>query len=596
MRKHSNINRGGYLIPVPGELGELIHKNRGSEPSQIVLDALNRLQNTPYKVNQYILSVMEVLSKKTWEIGSYRSYEYMSYEDEHKPLFDSDYLNSLDPESDELKAAKRTLTEFYHNQMIDQKKADSPRRTLLLAQKYRDMVFYMPWFLDKRGRCYPVVEGLSPQGPDYQKALLLSGIDIPVNDQTEIDLLIWIATAGAFDKVDKEDFITRKNWAMSFVRSEECKAMLREPWTYRVWMKADEPFQFLAACKEWSDIFDTKSKDTCCLFVFRDATNSGLQILSGLSRDPKGAFHTNVLITDKPQDAYKLCSERAQQLMRDPAWMTAQFEKREKRRRKANKNRSDESQIEARGTLFEFDIDCLNRSHLKKALMTRLYNSAFLTRFQSILESLKKKDDIELHPGDRLIVAKACEDAISMEFETGLQLNRWFQDVAKAAMDKGLENLTWISPSGMKVVNEYREPLFKEIKSYAAGGGHYAELMRDNQGLSYLQTGFGDVKESKVMSSTSANFIHSLDSAQVHLACLDIPKDLPVFFVHDCVACVAGTSSEVLPHVRKAFHNVVTSEPLWGLLEENGLDETLVPPEKGDAPIDECLKSPYLWC
>ena len=96
-------------------------------------------------------------------------------------------------------------------------------------------------------------------------------------------------------------------------------------------------------------------------------------------------------------------------------------------------------------------------------------------------------------------------------------------------------------------------------------------------------------------SATSANYIHSLDAAIVHLSILDTPAEVPVFTVHDCWAMVPGTISQVIPHARKAFLNVVTSNPLEGLLEENELDGQIQIPEQGDAPIEDCLNSPYMY-
>lgn len=593
------VTRGGYILPVPGEAGEFVHGTQpgeGSVPSQMVCDAVNRLQNTAYRINTYILDLQKELSKKTVEIGNWSSYERLSYEDEFKPIYDSNWLDSLDKSDPEYKEAMRNLTDFYHNQKIEEKRSSTPRRTIQLAEEFRDEpAIWTPWFLCSRGRVYPVTEGLSPQGPDAQKALLRSSKGVPINEDTERDLLISIATAGAFDKVDKKDFFVRFDWAYSFVRTEKCKAMVDDPISHTYWHDADEPWQFLSYCKEWYDIFHYKTKDYCDVFAFRDATNSGLQILAGLMRDRKSAHYTNVTITQEPEDAYRLVAESAKTLMRDSSWMSEQFALREKKRVAGNKNREDDRQAEPRGNTFEFDIDCLNRNHTKTQVMTTLYNSAMLTRRENILEALKKKDEIVLHPGDRSIVVKACVEAMAEEFNLALELNTWFQKVAKAALQAGADNLHWITPSGMYVVNCYREPLFSQVKTYCAGGGHYSRLQRDDNGKSYLQTGWGEVKMSKILSSTSANYIHSLDSSIIHLGVLALPVGIPFFAVHDCLAAVPGTLSQVVPVFRRAYYNVVTSKPLMGLLEENGLDEVLAPPEQGDAPIEECLESPYMF-
>lgn len=594
--EEGELIRGGYINRMPGNAGKLIHNNKGSEASQTVLNAINRLQRTGYKVNTYILDLMESLSSGYWEIGSWISYEKLMYEDEYKPMYESAYLDSLEKDSDEYKKAMENLTKFYHNQKIDEQKAATPRRTMMLANQFRDEeAFYTPWFLDNRGRMYPVIEGLSPQGPDYQKALLRSAVPVPVNDDTRRDLLISIATSGAFDNVDKKDYFARLQWAEKFVRSVNFESMVQLPETYQYWHDADEPWQFLALCKEYSDIFIDRTKTTCDLFCFRDATNSGLQILAGLMRDEKSAKYTNVTITDEPQDAYKLVANSAKTLMRNPEWMRNQFERRSQSIEAKNKVRDEDNQIPDPGKSFKFDIDVLNRNHTKTQVMTTLYNSSPLTRRDNILGALKKKNQVEVDPADKNIVVNSCLDAMSHEFESALELNTWFQGVAKAALEKGAENLKWITPSGMFVVNEYREPEFRQIRTYATGGGHYATVMSNSSGTVYLKTGWGGVKKSKILSSTSANYIHSLDAAIIQLGIQCVPDEVPVYAVHDCIAAVAGTVSEVIPEFRKSFHNIVTSNPLYGLLEENDLIGVLEPPAQGDADISQCLESPYMF-
>ena len=593
--------RGGYINRMPGDASRLIHNNKGSQASQTVLNAINRLQRTGYKVNTYILELMEHLMSGYWEIGNWMSYEMLMYEDEHKPIFDSDYLDSLERTSKEYKEAMRDLTKFYQNQKIDEQKAGSPRRTLEIARMFKDEdAFYTPWFLDTRGRMYPVIEGLSPQGPDYQKALLRSAVSVPVNDDTRKDLLISIATAGAFDNVDKKDYFTRLQWAERFVRTVKFEFMVIQPETYQDWHDADEPWQFLALCKEYYDIFvetDPKLKKTSCdVFCFRDATNSGLQILAGIMRDEKAAYYTNVLATDEPQDAYKLVAESAKNLMRNPEWMRVEFEKRSQSVAAKNKYRPDDDQIQDPGYSFNFEIDVLNRNHTKTQVMTTLYNSSPLTRRENILGALKKKNQVEVDPADKSIVVNSCLVSMSREFEGALNLNQWFQSVARAALEKGAENLKWITPSGMFVVNEYREPEFAQVKTYATGGGHYKTLMTHSEGRVFLRNGWGGVKKSKILSSTSANYIHSLDASIIQLGIQCVPDEVPVYAVHDCIAAVAGTVSGVIPEFRKAFHNIVTSNPLYGLLEENDLIGVLEPPEVGDADISECLESPYMFC
>ena len=92
------------------------------------------------------------------------------------------------------------------------------------------------------------------------------------------------------------------------------------------------------------------------------------------------------------------------------------------------------------------------------------------------------------------------------------------------------------------------------------------------------------------------NFIHSLDASILHKALNSVPKDVPLFCVYDCCYFLCGYSQEILPHLRRAFHDVITSRPLEGLLEENQVEDELCIPPRGEADVDQSLISPYLFC
>jgi hypothetical protein len=86
-----DVIRGGYINRMPGNSNLLIHNNKGSIPSDMVLDALNRLQNTGYKVNTFVLDIQKELMSKSWVIDSFRTYDSVSYQDEYKPIVDSEH-------------------------------------------------------------------------------------------------------------------------------------------------------------------------------------------------------------------------------------------------------------------------------------------------------------------------------------------------------------------------------------------------------------------------------------------------------------------------------------------------------------------------
>ena len=598
--------RGGYLSHVNSKFQEMIHGNSGSEPSQLVFDAINRLQRQSFKVNTYILKLQKELLRKTWEIGSFRSYEKDSWEDEHFPLVDSDYIATLDTDSEEYKAEMKKLSTAYHDQKIEEQKSEPPRRIWGIANEFKNEErIYFPWFLDSRGRLYPSVSGCSPQGPDYGKALLRSADGAPITEDTRRDLLISIATAGAFDGVDKEDFFTRLRWAEQYCQGERFEAMVQDPMVVQDWMEADEPFCFLALCEEYYRTHishkenEGMAPDRVYVFFGRDQTCSGVQILSAIIQDEKAAYFTNIMVTEKPQDLYGEVAKEAKALMQDKLWLQQRMEEREAKRVKHNKKAKPDKQWEERWVV-DVDPEVHDRSVNKTQAMTCGYGATLRTRYNNIKTALRKKikkGQIEpIHVADQNIVCAAGIHGMEHAFPAYMDLNKWFKKLAKAALQAGCEQITWTTPSGMFVSQEYREPVFTQVSTYAAGGGHYAKLNLCSEGESYVETGYGDVKLSKNESAIAANFVHSLDGSVMALGILDTPVEVQLYSVHDCVYTLSGYFGSTIPHFRKAMHNVVTSPVLEELLESNGLTDMVELPPIGEIDLDQIKESPYLFC
>ncbi|MDB4616758.1 hypothetical protein OAE23_01500 [Synechococcus sp. AH-551-E11] len=595
----SKEQRGGYLSHVSSQIEAMVHNNSGSEPSQIVYDALNRLQRVPFRINSYILDLQLDLLRKTWEIGSFRSYEKDSWTDAFFPIVDSQWLDTLSTESDEYKAEMLKLSIAYHDQKIDELKAESPRRVAHMAEQFRDEQFYFPWYLDSRGRLYPTVTGLSPQGADYAKALLKSATGAPLTEDTRRDMLISIATAGAFEGVDKKDFFERMTWAEKFVQTDGFLAMVNEPMDNRIWMDADEPFSFLALCEEYKAVFIDETRSRVYVFFGRDQTCSGVQILSAIIQDPKAAYFTNVLVTEEPKDLYGEVAREAQILMQDRTWLDKQMEAREAKRLSANAKRKPDRQIEPRWT-FPVDPAVHDRKTNKTQAMTCGYGATIMTRYKAIKKALAKKEKAgsicPIHPGDLNIVCKAGIDGMEVAFPAYMELNKWFKKFATAVIKAGGEHIQWTTPSGMFVKQEYRVPEFKQINTYAAGGGHYSELHLAQGEQAAIDTGYGDPALSKSCSAIAANWTHSLDGSIMQLGLTDVDPSIDVLTVHDCVYCLSGYFGEVIPKFRKAMHNVVTSPVLENLLEENGVLETMSLPPIGELDVSQIKESPYLFC
>src|SRR3546814_16925389 len=82
---------------------------------------------------------------------------------------------------------------------------------LWVARKFApEDAVYFPHELDFRGRVYPIpVFGPSPQGSDFQKALIEFADGMPLGEEGRRWLLIHIANLFGVDKVPFDDQIGR---------------------------------------------------------------------------------------------------------------------------------------------------------------------------------------------------------------------------------------------------------------------------------------------------------------------------------------------------------------------------------------------------
>jgi DNA-directed RNA polymerase len=600
-REWTLTQRGGYLLPPPSPWGKLIHSHNKSVPSQVALDALNRLQKVPYNINEFVLDVQLELLKTTHTIGTFRSYEADTWKDIHFPRYSSEYIASLSTESEEYKEVMRELRNAYHNQKLDEKKALTPRRLVLMANSLRGETFYTPWYYDSRLRMYPICE-LGITGGDMVKALLVSGEPKPINEDTKRELLIAIATEGDFvtsdgRKASKVDYLSRYEWALDFVNGVDNNYFLDcvlNPLGTDYWRKADNPFLFLSCCEEYYALFVAGTRDTTRVFIGRDQTCSGIQILSSLIRDEKGMIATNVIPSDDVQDAYKEVSEAAQKLLRDPSWLQVACEKRTEANIKWNKKNPDKEPRELRGNTIDIPIEKIDRKVVKTSVMVTGYGGSYLSKREYIIDAINDIG-LEIHPDDRGIVVKAVIDGMELVFPKYSSLNKWFREVASAACKEGLPYLQWTTPTGSLIKQEYRYPLMKQVSVHAAGGGYYGSLISDENGVSYIRNGWGEVNPDKMASATAANFTHSLDSSILHVALTSLPEDLTTVVVHDCHYNQAGYSSEASKYFRAAFLDVVSEDILGTLLTDNGLDGFVPMIDKGEVDISVCIDSPYMF-
>ena len=173
-----------------------------------------------------------------------------------------------------------------------------------IATEYANRPFYFEWNYDKRGRIYSKGYLINVQANEYGKALLRFYHPKEVSPRGNEWLLIDIANAYGLDKSNWE---TRLHWS-----KEHLEDMLDDSKLEELVDKASDKLLFRQAVKEYKYYLQTgKSRQ----IVRLDATASGYQLMSVITRDEKAMEMLNVLGNTKRQDFYSLVYDRVRELV-----------------------------------------------------------------------------------------------------------------------------------------------------------------------------------------------------------------------------------------------------------------------------------------
>ena len=181
------------------------------------------------------------------------------------------------------------------------------------------------------------------------------------------------------------------------------------------------------------------------------------------------------------------------------------------------------------------------------------------------------------------IVKKVCpKSSIVMQYLT---------DIAKCFGNES-KVMKWNTPSKFYINQNYYKLNSKQVKTKI--------------GTSTIRLSLTDrtdeVDSRKTSQSFAANFVHSLDAANVHLALhKSKEKGLTNFTtIHDCFGSTAADIQEFISCVKESFVEMYTDNVLDNLYDQavQQLDKPRrlpTPPDPGDFNICEVLLAPYVF-
>ena len=531
----SNESQGGYIL---NEVMKGYDMVRRGNPSRIQgetpISFLNKIQKVAYTLNPFTVTVAETLMDRGIQVGKFIPVVEMPLPP--KPV---DIAENFDSRKD----YRRRAAEVMNINANAFQKSCRTRMTMNAVQVFKDKnKFFIPWSFDYRSRVYPIPAFLTPQDTDFGKSLLKFHESAFVTKEAKHWLAFQVATTYGLDKDTMED---RQIWVSQ--NHDLITRVAMDPiGNLPDWEGADEPWQFLAACEEYYACVLTCSRQFTDLMVATDATCSGLQILSGLARDKSTAKLVNVVPSDKPQDAYKVIAEHAKPNVPD---------------------------------CIKQHMD---RKVTKRTVMTIPYNAKPYSNRSYIREALKEKG-VDVTKEDLTETVKAVRDAMNTVVPGPMKVMKWIEQEVAAAIDRGADEIQWVTPSGFVVTQRLMKFQTQRIDLQLLGRCQVK-----------IATGDTDkVDKAHHKNATAPNLIHSLDASLLCLSTLRF--NAPISLIHDSVLCRATDMGILSTIVRETYmHLFAEHDYLTTFAQQIGAESE--PPIIGDLEPSTVIDSTYFFC
>lgn len=569
---------GGYVtmgLPLVKHLSTSQHSNVQPLVSKRLLDALTAIQDTPWRVNRDVLTVLEIL----WANPHASLPQVPCRVEEAPPQRPADLPFDLKKEDmDEWQLEMLTAYKRARKSSIE---AEIRRKSQLLtasqirvaAGELRDADrFYFPQQLDWRGRAYSVPLFLSPQGPDMSRGLLEFAEAKPLgSDEAGHWFLVTGANHFGADKIPLE---SRVDWVD--LHEDRILAVADDPIADQWWTEAGEPYQFLAWCIEYAKWHETgfdlsfESRKVIAM----DGSCNGLQHFSAMLRDARGGAAVNLTPSDHPQDIYQQVCDV----------VTAKLEV---------LDALPEPTAERSFARQWLKSGLLDRSVVKRQVMTLPYGATRHGMQDQLVGHLAKVRDasgedlpFESMWDSSIFLTGHIYAAIGEVVVAASTAMQWLQSVARLASKKGLP-LRWRTPHGFVVKQAYRST--RKVRVDTQICGRVQLVIRE-----YAKT----IDKKRQAAGVSPNFVHALDSCHLFETVAELPG-LHWALVHDSFGCHAADAPNLAKTLRRTFVELYENHDVLAELKadlEADLGIALPdPPTKGDLDIRAVLGSLYFF-
>ena len=530
----TNERAGGYI------LNEVMRGNpmvrRGHDAciqGEIPLAFLNKIQKVGYRLNSFTVNVAKTLEEKRISVDKFIPIVEMPIPPKPVDIADNEEARRV------YRTAARKVMDVNANAF---RRSCRTRMTMEAVERFKDKVFYIPWSFDYRGRAYPIPSFLTVQDTDFGKSLIRFANESTVTTEAEEWLSFQCATCYGLDKATMTERLEWTNENIPLIT----RVATDPVGNIGDWEAAEEPWEFLASCEEYYACVITQRRKTTGLPVATDATCSGLQILAGLAMDKKTATLVNVVASDRPQDAYKVVADVARK------HCPAHIQK------------------------------VMDRKTVKRVVMTVPYNAKPYSNRTYIRDALSEIG-VEIDKDDLTVTVKAVRDAMHNVVPGPMKVMKWIEDEVSKAINRGLTELEWVTPSGFIV---HQKIMKKEVEILNL-------QLLGRCSISVATEDANIVDKLRHKAATAPNLIHSLDASLLHLSATRF--DNPIALIHDSVLCRATDMSILSSLVRETYMELFAKQDyLNNFARQIGAETD--PPIIGDLEPESVIESTYFFC
>lgn len=542
----------------------------------IVLDAVNALQQTRWKVNEQMLDIV-LKCAEHFSVGEITSLNSLP-RPEAPAWLAAEGKQSIEAHPErkpEFVKWKHEMADWYTERKLLSTKYGRFYSATRGAEMFREYpALHFVYFADSRGRLYPMTYGLNPQGSDLQRSLLQFADGLPLDTP---DAVKWFLIQGAnkwgFDKATLKE---RAEWHTD--KRDLLCSFADNPIDNRGWTDASDPLQFLAWCLEYSMWCGSMANPTSGtptmlsrLPISMDGSCNGLQNLSALLRDEIGGAATNLTATPKMQDVYQQVADLAYAKLKastlpDP---------------------TDEALRQ------KWERHGIKRAVVKRSVMTTPYG---VTR-RSAADYVK----------DDYLKTKAAPEFLDLEYRKAASVLMYFVWPAiGGVVVKGRETMDWLRRSA-RVITKSLDPDDPYISWVSPSGFPAAQAYFDIQVHRINSRLHGPCKirvHSEVdtadvnrhASGLAPNFVHSMDASHLHLTTARA-KALSIdalAMIHDDYGTHAAKAELLFRIIREEFVKMyLDNDPISDFRAKYPMIPA--PPSKGSLDITEVLKSDYFF-